>query len=317
MTLITRDDPSGCQWTSANSVPSAVRGRLVALAARALSALQVSCRLCVRCSWPYQEMILHQLFPPCWAAVCITDIPSAYCLGPCPRDCTQAHIFQANTSAQAALDAAFVAPLVDFDVVLTLRPSSVPDSQLDMQPASGVDVVEPADKQSSAQLQAVPYGELGLNWLVWWTSHLMPYLSTSSEIVFPLSPCIPAPARKCLPFWTQLYQHANALPQPIKLLTHRPTHAGVLIQGGLQAARSQLLVGFDPVALYLASLQQRFGHLGLFCAGIQGSCTIAIRWLPKVRGICQVFTVLTLSTHAAACHWPCLDGKCPLTHTGI
>ena len=47
MTLITRDDPSGCQWTAAHSVRSAVRGRLVALANRALSALQVSSRLCL------------------------------------------------------------------------------------------------------------------------------------------------------------------------------------------------------------------------------------------------------------------------------
>ena len=182
-----------------------------------------------------------------------------------------------------------MAPLVDFDVVLTLRSSSVPDSQLDMQPASGVDVVEPADKQSSAQLQAVPYGKLELSWLVSSTPQstacLMHNLSTSSKSVPCPSPCIPAPAYKCLPFWTQLYQHASALPQPMTLLTHRPTHAGVLIRGGLQSARSQLLVGFDPVALYLTSLQQRFGHLGLFCAGVRGSCTIAIRWLPKVRGI--------------------------------
>ena len=59
----------------------------------------------------------------------------------------------------------------------------------------------------------------------------------------------------------------------------------MLIRGGLQAARSQLLVGFDPVRLYLARLQQRFGHLGLFCAGLHGSCTIAVRWLPQVGGL--------------------------------
>ena len=59
--------------------------------------------------------------------------------------------------------------------------------------------------------------------------------------------------------------------------------AGVLVRGGLQAARAQLLVGFDPAALYLGRLEQRFGHLGTFCAGLLGSCAIAVRWRPEVR----------------------------------
>lgn len=59
------------------------------------------------------------------------------------------------------------------------------------------------------------------------------------------------------------------------------------MRGGLQAARAQLLVGFDPAALYMDKLEQRFGHLGTFCAGLLGSCTIAVRWRPEVQLFCS------------------------------
>ena len=40
-------------------------------------------------------------------------------------------------------------------------------------------------------------------------------------------------------------------------------------------------MGFDPVAAFLALLEARFGHLGTFCAGLHGSCLVAVRWHPE------------------------------------
>lgn len=44
----------------------------------------------------------------------------------------------------------------------------------------------------------------------------------------------------------------------------------------------ELLVGFDPVRLLLAKLEQRFGHLGRFFADYDGGCVVAVKWKPKV-----------------------------------
>ena len=60
-------------------------------------------------------------------------------------------------------------------------------------------------------------------------------------------------------------------------------------------------MGFDPVATYMGHLQQRFGHLGLFCAGLCGSCTIAVRWLPQVRQQICSGSASPGSRAAAAC----------------
>lgn len=45
--------------------------------------------------------------------------------------------------------------------------------------------------------------------------------------------------------------------------------------------RSELLVGFDPVKLYLGLLSQRYGHLAQFCAdSSSGFPAIGIKWQP-------------------------------------
>ena len=72
----------------------------------------------------------------------------------------QEHVFSAAISSQAALDAAFIAPLVDFSVVVALRAASVPGSQLGMDGCSHpVAAGGQADGAASAILQSVPYGE--------------------------------------------------------------------------------------------------------------------------------------------------------------
>ncbi len=43
----------------------------------------------------------------------------------------------------------------------------------------------------------------------------------------------------------------------------------------------ELLVGFDPVAHYVALLEERFGHLAVFCAdAVGGFPAVGVKWLP-------------------------------------
>jgi hypothetical protein len=55
----------------------------------------------------------------------------------------------------------------------------------------------------------------------------------------------------------------------------------VLMTKPADKLRSELLVGFDPVKLYLTLLTQRYGHLAQFCAdSSSGFPAIGIKWHP-------------------------------------
>ncbi|GAB4820593.1 hypothetical protein N2152v2_007639 [Parachlorella kessleri] len=47
---------------------------------------------------------------------------------------------------------------------------------------------------------------------------------------------------------------------------------------GAQAVRRELLVGFDPLPLFLEALEQRFGFLAVFCADYVGGSVIGVKW---------------------------------------
>ena len=61
-------------------------------------------------------------------------------------------------TAAAALDAAFGPPLVDFDLLIRLRGTAVPGSELGMAPVPA-DRLESESTAASAVCQGVPYGE--------------------------------------------------------------------------------------------------------------------------------------------------------------
>jgi hypothetical protein len=55
----------------------------------------------------------------------------------------------------------------------------------------------------------------------------------------------------------------------------------VLMTKPADKLRSELLVGFDPVTLYLSLLTQRYGHLAQFCAdSSSGFPAFGIKWHP-------------------------------------
>lgn len=51
---------------------------------------------------------------------------------------------------------------------------------------------------------------------------------------------------------------------------------------GNEGITRELLVGFDPVAIFLEKLESRFKHLGRFFADLNGGEVIAIKWDPEV-----------------------------------
>ena len=55
---------------------------------------------------------------------------------------------------------------------------------------------------------------------------------------------------------------------------------------GDEGISRELLVGFDPVALFIEQLESRFGHLGLFFADFYGGEVIAAKWDPEVLSTC-------------------------------
>lgn len=58
-------------------------------------------------------------------------------------------------------------------------------------------------------------------------------------------------------------------------------HLQVLLSKPADKLRSELLVGFDPVNIYLSLLAQRYGHMAQFCAeGSSGFPAIGIKWQP-------------------------------------
>lgn len=67
---------------------------------------------------------------------------------------------------------------------------------------------------------------------------------------------------------------------------------------------SELLVGFDPLPLFLAALEERFGHLATFCADAHGLPAVGVRWraeafLPAPLAASTAHATLELSLSCA------------------
>lgn len=58
--------------------------------------------------------------------------------------------------------------------------------------------------------------------------------------------------------------------------------AEVLEKRGAQKVVKHLLVGFDPVRIYLDCLEQRFGEFATICADTLGGSVISIKWHSQV-----------------------------------
>lgn len=61
----------------------------------------------------------------------------------------------------------------------------------------------------------------------------------------------------------------------------------------MKRVSQDLLIGFDPVAVYLGLLRSRYGHLGMFCADNVGGVAIGVKWDP------QAFVPLPLDPETA------------------
>ena len=57
--------------------------------------------------------------------------------------------------------------------------------------------------------------------------------------------------------------------------------AGVVASQPTELLAKELLVGVDPVARFVALLEERFGHLAAFCADAEGGFpAVGVKWLP-------------------------------------
>lgn len=54
----------------------------------------------------------------------------------------------------------------------------------------------------------------------------------------------------------------------------------ILEARGPKAVRKELLVGFDPLPIYVALLEQRFSDLAVFCADFVGGDLVGVKWRP-------------------------------------
>jgi U3 small nucleolar RNA-associated protein 22 len=89
------------------------------------------------------------------------------------------------------------------------------------------------------------------------------------------------------------------------VLDHIP--ARVVASHTPEELRRELLVGFDPLQLLLARLEERFGHLATFCADTVGGAAVALRWAP------QAFGPAPLRVATAHCTLqPALSGRGPV-----
>ena len=59
-------------------------------------------------------------------------------------------------------------------------------------------------------------------------------------------------------------------------------YAGAIAAWGREGVARELLVGFDPVSIFVSKLEQRFGHLGSFFMDSFGGEVIAIKWKSQV-----------------------------------
>jgi hypothetical protein len=59
--------------------------------------------------------------------------------------------------------------------------------------------------------------------------------------------------------------------------------ADVVARRGSQRTAQDLLVGFDPVAAYVARLEARFADVAIICADYVAGREVAVKWKAKVR----------------------------------
>lgn len=76
----------------------------------------------------------------------------------------------------------------------------------------------------------------------------------------------------------------------------------IVASQGLAKLQQELLIGFDPVALFTTKLEERFGHLAVFCSDGLGGRAVGVKWRPDAF-LPQPLASLRLAT----CHtaMPC------------
>ena len=157
MALASREDLLQLAWTSPARPSAPMRGRIVALAARALTAFEVGL-----VSEPTSALLTgssagtHRMHAHSW-----TKSPDAGMQLLNPWCCMQAHVFRGVGGAAAVLEAAFEPPLVDFSALILLRAACVPGSELQMRPDPSAAEAPAGMPAASALCQGVPYGEQG------------------------------------------------------------------------------------------------------------------------------------------------------------
>lgn len=56
----------------------------------------------------------------------------------------------------------------------------------------------------------------------------------------------------------------------------------MLIKRGPERVAKELLVGFDPVSMYVAGLERRFDGVATFCSDSLGGPLIGVKWTAQV-----------------------------------
>ncbi len=69
----------------------------------------------------------------------------------------------------------------------------------------------------------------------------------------------------------------------ISTLTFGGVLAEILEKRGPEKVMKDLLVGFDPVSIFLDCLEERFGEIATFCVDHLGGSVIGIKWHSQVR----------------------------------
>lgn len=70
----------------------------------------------------------------------------------------------------------------------------------------------------------------------------------------------------------------------------------MLRKRGPERVAKDLLVGFDPVSIYLAGLERRFDGIATFCADSLGGPLIGVKWNSQVSLQTSLFFAIVCTT---------------------
>lgn len=153
----------------------------------------------------------------------------------------------------------FCTPLHDFDALVVLRPEALP---------LAVQALPAMTAQLEGLLAAAGCGG---------KKRKKGGANTAAAAAAAAAAPLPPPPPHVL---TQLVVSAEGPPPKRCRAILRAFPDSVVATQGLAKLRRELLVGFDPLALFLRKCAERFGHLGTFCADAHGGRVVAVKWDP-------------------------------------